>query len=327
MSIEASTILDRLLGGGNLAESEAGEVIQLLTDEALPQAMSAALLIALRQKGETAEEVRGFAKAMRKLATTTRLPSGLAAADVVGTGGDKSGSVNISTGTALLAAGCGVPVVKHGNRSVSSKSGSADVLEALGVPMPKEPDTPYFHPAMKTVAPVRAAMGVRTVFNILGPLTNPAEPPFQLIGAFDLETARLMAEALMGMDIERAFVVYGEPGWDEATPVGPFTLFDVKSGETVEERRDALDYGIPRCAAEQLTGGDAQFNARALEAVLNGEDQGAHRDALLLGAGLVLELTGRASGLGDGIAKARESLDSGAAALVLERLRAFASDA
>jgi anthranilate phosphoribosyltransferase len=322
MSIEASTILDRLLGGGNLAENEAGEVIQLLTDEALPQAMSAALLIALRQKGETAEEVRGFAKAMRKLATTTRLPSGLAAADVVGTGGDKSGSVNISTGTALLAAGCGVPVVKHGN--------------------PKEPDTaiacltqcgftflfaPYFHPAMKTVAPVRAAMGVRTVFNILGPLTNPAEPPFQLIGAFDLETARLMAEALMGMDIERAFVVYGEPGWDEATPVGPFTLFDVKSGETVEERRDALDYGIPRCAAEQLTGGDAQFNARALEAVLNGEDQGAHRDALLLGAGLVLELTGRASGLGDGIAKARESLDSGAAALVLERLRAFASDA
>ena len=342
MSIEASTILDRLLSGGNLAESEAGEVMQLLTDEALPQAMSAALLIALRQKGETAEEVRGFAKAMRKLATTTRLPGGLAAADVVGTGGDKSGSVNISTGTALLAAGCGVPVVKHGNRSVSSKSGSADVLETLGVPMPKEPDTaiacltqcgftflfaPYFHPAMKTVAPVRAAMGVRTVFNILGPLTNPAEPPFQLIGAFDLETARLMAEALMGMDIERAFVVYGEPGWDEATPVGPFTLFDVKSGETVEERRDALDYGIPRCAAEQLTGGDAQFNARALEAVVNGEDQGAHRDALLLGAGLVLELTGRASGLGDGIAKARESLDSGAAALVLERLRAFASDA
>jgi anthranilate phosphoribosyltransferase len=338
MSIDAKNILDRLLDGDNLTESEAGEVMQLLTDEALPQAMSAALLIALRQKGESAEEVRGFAQAMRVLAKTTRLPNGLAAADVVGTGGDKSGSVNISTGTALLAAGCGVPIVKHGNRSVSSKSGSADVLEALGVPLPKEPGTamaclmqcrftflfaPYFHPAMKSIAPVRAAMGVRTVFNILGPLTNPARPPFQLIGAFNLETALLLAEALMGMDIERAFVVHGEPGWDEATPIGPFTLFDVKPGEAIEERRDALDYGIPRCAPDQLTGADAQFNARALEAVLNGEDQGPHRDSLLLGAGLVLELTGQASGLDEGIEKARESLDSGAAALVLERLRAF----
>jgi len=341
MSVDAKTILNRLLDGDNLAESEAGDVMRLLTDETLSQAMSAALLIALRQKGETAEEVRGFAKAMRELARTTQLPSGLAAADIVGTGGDKSGSVNISTGTALLAAGCGVPVVKHGNRSVSSKSGSADVLEILGVPMPKDPGVaiaclrqcgftflfaPYFHPAMKTVAPVRGAMGVRTVFNILGPLINPASPPFQLIGAFDLETARLMAEALMGMDIERAFVVHGEPGWDEATPIGPFTLFDVKPGEVVEERRDALDYGIPRCTPDQLTGGDAQFNARALEAVLNGDDQGAHRDSLLLGAGLVLELTGQASGLDDGIAKARESLDSGAAASVLECLRAFEND-
>lgn len=342
MSIDAKNTLNRLLNGDDLTESEAGEVMHLLTDEALPQAMSAALLIALRQKGETAEEVRGFAKAMRELAKTIQLPGSLAAADVVGTGGDHSGSVNISTGTALLAAGCGVPVVKHGNRSVSSKSGSADVLEVLGVPLPKAADTamaclrqcgfaflfaPYFHPAMKTIAPVRGAMGVRTVFNILGPLTNPAQPPFQLIGAFDLETARLIAEALMGMDVQRAFVVHGEPGWDEATPVGPFTLFDVKPGEAVEEHRDALDYGIPRCTPDQLTGGDAQFNARALEAVLNGEDQGAHRDALVLGAGLVLELTGQARGLDDGIAKARESLASGAAALVLKRLRAFKSDA
>ena len=338
MSIDAKSILNRLLSGADLTESESGEVMHLLTDEALPPAMSAALLIALRQKGETAEEVRGFAKAMRKLAAVTQLPNGLAAADVVGTGGDSSGSVNISTGTALLAAGCGVPVVKHGNRSVSSKSGSADVLEVLGVPFPKEPDTamaclaqcrfaflfaPYFHPAMKMIAPVRAAMGVRTVFNILGPLTNPARPPFQLIGAFDLDMARLMAEALMGMDIKRAFVVHGEPGWDEPTPVGEFTLFDVKPGEAIEERRDPLDYGILKCTPDQLTGGDAQFNARALAAVLNGDDQGPHRDSLLLGAGLVLELTGQAGGLDDGIAKARESLDSGAAALVLERLRAF----
>ena len=342
MSIDAKVILNRLLSGANLTESEAGDVMRLLTDESLPQAMSAALLIALRQKGETADEVRGFAKAMRELAKTTALPDGLVAADVVGTGGDNSGSVNISTGTALLAAGCGVPVVKHGNRSVSSKSGSADVLETLGVPLPKDPESameclkqcqfaflfaPYFHPAMKAIAPVRGAMGVRTVFNILGPLTNPSKPPFQLIGAFDLETARLMAEALMGIDIERAFVLHGEPGWDEPTPVGQFTLFDVRPGEAVEERRDPLDYGIPRCTPDQLAGGDAQFNATALEAVLNGQDQGAHRDVLLLGAGLVLELTGQASDLGDGIARARESLDSGAAALVLERLRTFERDA
>jgi anthranilate phosphoribosyltransferase len=341
MSIDAKTTLNRLLSGGDLTESESGELMHLLTDEALPPAMSAALLIALRQKCETAEEIRGFAKAMQELATPTRLPNGLAAADVVGTGGDNSGSVNISTGTALLAAGCGVPVVKHGNRSVSSKSGSADVLKALGVPLPKDPEAamacltqcrfaflfaPYFHPAMKAIAPVRGAMGVRTVFNILGPLTNPAQPPFQLIGAFDLETARLMAEALMGMNIERAFVVHGEPGWDEPTPVGEFTLFDVKPGEVIEERRDPLDYGIPRCTPDQLTGGDAQFNAQALEAVFDGADQGPHRDSLVMGAGLVLELTGRSNGFDNGIVKAREALDSGTAKSVLEHLRAFTCD-
>lgn len=340
MSIDAKSILNRLLSGANLSESEAGDLMRLLTDEDLPQAMSAALLIALRQKGETADEVRGFAKAMRELSSTTALPDGLAAVDIVGTGGDSSGSVNLSTGTALLVAGCGEPVVKHGNRSVSSKSGSADVVETLGIPLPEDPDSameclkqcqfvflfaPYFHPAMKAIAPVRGVMGVRTVFNILGPLTNPAKPPYQLIGAFDLETARLMAEALMGIDMQRTFVVHGEPGWDEPTPVGPFTLFDVSPGEAIEERRDPLDYGIAKCTPEQLAGGDARFNATALEAVLVGEDQGPHRDALVLGAGLALELTGQASGLEEGISKARDAIDSGAAATVLERLRAFKS--
>ena len=172
---------------------------------------------------------------MRELARRWPLPESLQAVDIVGTGGDGSGSVNISTGTALLTAACGLPVIKHGNRSVSSKSGSADVLEALGIPLPDGPGmrplqcvrdcgftflfAPFFHPAMKAIAPVRGAMGVRTVFNILGPLTNPAKPPFHVIGAFDLPTARLMADTLVGMDIERAFVIHGEPGWDEATPV------------------------------------------------------------------------------------------------------------
>jgi len=340
MTADATAILDRLLNRDNLTENEAGDLMQLLTDEALSQAMSGALLIALRAKSETAEEVRGFAKAMRKLARKTRIPTGIVAADIVGTGGDGSGSLNISTGTALLAAGCGVPIVKHGNRSVSSKSGSADVLEAMGVPFPADPATamkclsecgfaflfaPFFHPAMKAIAPVRGAMGVRTVFNILGPLTNPAAPPFNLIGAFDLSTARLMAETLMGMDMERAFVVHGEPGWDEATPVGCFTLFDVTPGQISESQRDPLDYGIPRCTPDDLVGGGAALNAKALEAVLSGTDTGPNREALVWGAGLVLELTGNVKGLEDGIARAHSVIDSGAAATVLQQLRDFGS--
>jgi len=340
MSIDAKYTLDRLLANEDLAESEAAGLMRLLTDEALSPAMSAALLIALRVKGETADEVRGFATAMRELARPVNLPGELRAVDIVGTGGDGSGSVNISTGTALLTAACGIPVVKHGNRSVSSKSGSADVLEVLGIPLPDGPDTavacvadcgftflfaPFFHPAMKAIAPVRGALGVRTVFNILGPLTNPAKPPFHLIGAFDLPTARLMADALVGMPIERAFVIHGEPGWDEATPCGEFTLFDVQPGEVIEEHRDPLDYGLPRCSPADLAGGDAEFNARALESVLAGEDKGPHCDALLLGAGLALEVSGRAADLIDGIAQARAALEAGAAQDVLSKLRAFAT--
>jgi anthranilate phosphoribosyltransferase len=341
MSIDGKVTLNRLLNREALAASEASELMRLLTDDELPQAMSGALLVALRAKGETAAEVRGFAEAMRGLARQTTIPSGLVTADVVGTGGDGSGSLNISTGTALLAAGCGVSIVKHGNRSVSSKSGSADVLEAMGVPLPDNSVmamrclsecgfaflfAPYFHPAMKAIAPVRAAMGVRTVFNILGPLTNPAKPPFNLIGAFDLPTARLMADALAGMDIERAFVIHGEPGWDEATPVGRFMLFDVQSGRVSETQRDPMDYGIPRCTPDDLVGGDANRNAEALEAVLTGADDGPHRDALVLGAGLVLELTGAVNTLDDGIARARAAIESGATAAVLQKLRKFECD-
>ncbi len=337
--MQAKQILERLLEGSDLAESDAADLMQTLTDEQLPPAMAGALLAALRAKGETAAELRGFAQRMFELARRVELPADLPAADSVGTGGDGSGSFNLSTGTALLAAACGVPMIKHGNRSVSSKSGSADVLEALGLPLAPDADTaltcleqcgfaflfaPFFHPAMKAIAPVRAAMGVRTVFNILGPLANPAAPPFHLIGAFDLQRARLMAEALAGMPIERAFVVHGEPGWDEATPCGPFTLFDVRAGKVSEQRRDPVDHGIARCRPEQLAGGDAQVNASALQAVFEGSDRGAHRDALVLGAGLVLEVTGRAADLDAGVAQATTALDEGRATELLARLREFA---
>ncbi|MEE9136330.1 MAG: anthranilate phosphoribosyltransferase [Gammaproteobacteria bacterium] len=336
MAMDSKDILEALLEGQNLAPDQAASLMKMLADESMMPARAGALLAALRAKGETADEIRGFATAMRELARKPKLPDGIRAADSVGTGGDRSGSFNLSTGSALLAAASGVPMVKHGNRSVSSKSGSSDVLQALGYQLPADPEAavrdlqrfnftflfaPVFHPAMKAIAPVRAALGVRTLFNILGPLSNPAEPPFHLIGAYSIEIAKLMADTLSGMQIERAFVVHGEPGWDEATPVGAFELFIVTPGAVRQERRDPADYGIPRCSATDLAGGDAIENASALEAVLNGDDTGAHRDALLLGAGLVLELTGASADLNAGLKRAADALESTAAAQLLSRLR------
>lgn len=342
MTAVASALLEKLLRREDLPAAAAGELLRQLTDPGLDPAVAGAVLTALRAKGETAEELRGFAEAMRALARSVRLPAGLAAVDVVGTGGDGSGSLNISTGTALLAAACGVPVVKHGNRAVSSRSGSADVLERLGIPLAGDAPAalaclarcnfcflfaPDFHPALRTLASLRRALGVRTIFNVLGPLTNPAAPPFALIGAFDVHTAELMANALAGMPVSRAFVVHGEPGWDEATPFGPFTLFDVQPGRVRREERDPLAAGIPRCTGDALTGGDAVLNAAALEAVLRGKTHGAHRDALLLGAGLVLELTQRAADLSGGIRLATAALDSGAGAHLLDELRSLKASA
>src|SRR3984885_14407970 len=238
-------ILEQLLERRNLSEAEAAALLRQLTAPDLAPAMAGALLAALRAKGVTADEVRGFAGAMRALALKPALPEGIDAIDIVGTGGDASGSLNLSTGAALLTAACGLPVVKHGNRAISSRSGSADLIEALGFALPLDERqaqqcfaatgftflfAPYYHPAAQAVAPVRAALGIRTVFNLLGPLTNPAAPRFRLIGAYDAAAAELIAGTLAGMDIERAWVVHGAAGWDEATPIGPFLAFDVTRG-------------------------------------------------------------------------------------------------
>jgi anthranilate phosphoribosyltransferase len=282
-----------------------------------------------------ADEVRGFARAMRRLARRPDIPADLRAIDVVGTGGDASGSLNISTGTALLTAACGVPVIKHGNRSVSSRCGSADVLEALGLAVPLDAAAaaacleatrftflfaPYYHPATRAIAPVRAALGVRTVFNILGPLVNPAQPPLHLVGAYSLEVARLIAETFQGLPIERTFVVHGAEGWDEPTPIGPFTLFDVRPGSVTVSVRSPGDYGLASCRGADLAGGDAAHNARALRAVLGGEDRGAHRDCLLLGTALALEVAGEVCEPREGVARAGEAIDSGAARALLATL-------
>ena len=173
------------------------------------------------------------------------------------------------------------------------------------------------------MAPVRAALGVRTVFNLLGPLVNPAAPPFQLTGAYSAPAAKLMADALAGLPIRRAFVVHGEPGWDEPTPVGPFLLYDVRPGQVTCTTRSAADFGLPSCVAEDLRGGDAAFNAAALRAVFAGTDRGAHRDALLMSAALALELTGAVDNPLEGVSRAQAAIDSGAASAVLGRLAEF----
>jgi anthranilate phosphoribosyltransferase len=334
----ARELLEKLLQGSPLSELESEALLTDLTDPAGHQAVAGAILAALRVKGVNADEVRGFARGMRRLARRPQLPAGLKAIDIVGTGGDASGSLNISTGTALLTAACGVPVVKHGNRSVSSRSGSADVLEAMGLKIPLDEKeaaeclaasnftflfAPHYHPAMKSVAPVRSALGVRTIFNILGPLTNPATPPFHLIGAFSLDIARLIADTLAGMEIERTFVVHGSQGWDEPTPAGPFTVFDVRPRKVEMQVRVPADYGLRACEAAALVGGDARHNAQALQAVLSGDDHGPHRDCLLLGTALALEVAGKAASPREGVEIAADAIDSGKGRNVLRALAAF----
>jgi anthranilate phosphoribosyltransferase len=333
------TALEQLLGRRNLSEAQAAALLRQLTAPDLAPAMAGALLAALRAKGVTADEVRGFAGAMRALARKPALPEGVDAIDIVGTGGDGSGSFNLSTGAALLAAACGLPVVKHGNRSISSRSGSADLIEAIGFTLPLDENraaecfvatgftflfAPYFHPAMKALAPIRSSLGIRTVFNLLGPLTNPAAPRYLLVGAYDAPTAELMAGTLAGMRIERGWVVHGASGWDEATAIGSFVAFDVAGSQVTRREINPEEFGIARCSPRDLAGGDAKTNLKALIDVFEGRDFGPHLDTLVLQCGLALMIAGRAQSIGGGIALARAVVDSGKALAWLQRLRAFA---
>ena len=335
MNKDPNQILTTLMKSEDIGEQNAFDLMQLLATGAIDPAVAGAILTSLRIKGESAEEVRGFAKAMRELATTIDLEENDTTIDIVGTGGDGSNSFNLSTGTALLTAATGVKVVKHGNRSVSSKSGSADLLEALNIKLADNPESvkeilrqcgfvflfaPFFHPAMKHIAPIRQALGIRTVFNILGPLTNPAQPKYYLLGAFSSSMAKLMAEALSGMSVKRAFVVHGANGWDEPTPATEFELFDVKPNHIEHTTRDPKDFGIVRCSEDDLKGGDAKQNAEALMRVFNKEDQGPHRDSLLLGTGLALEVSGIASNLKEGIEQASLAIDEGKASDMIQLL-------
>jgi anthranilate phosphoribosyltransferase len=330
-------IVGRLLSGEVLSDQEATELVAYLTSDELDHVVAAAALAALRTRGETASEVRVFAERLQDLAVHPEIGDTSSTVDVVGTGGDSSGSHNLSTGAALLAAAAGAEVVKHGNRSVSSQSGSYDVLVSLGLDLPWDAVragavfaetgftflfAPAFHPAMKSVAPVRQALGARTIFNLVGPLANPARTPYLVVGAFSTEAARMMADTLSGMDIKRAFVVHGEPGWDEPTPVGSYLLFDVTPGNVTENTEDPADFGLARCAPEDLVGGGPDENAEAIRRVFAGEP-GPHRDALVLGASLALRVTGLQAA--ESLQKATETLDNGAASALLAKLAAVSS--
>ena len=340
MSSQAVAWLTKVLAGTHLTEEESESMLHAMGAGELAAPLAGGLLAALRAKGEVAAEIRGAARAMRDLAVRPDIPAGGAYVDIVGTGGDGSGSLNLSTGSALLAAACGAQVVKHGNRSISSRSGSADALMALGLPVPLVDqhigaclrDTgftflfaPNHHPAMRHIGPVRAAMGVRTLFNILGPLTNPARPPFNVIGVFSEPMAELMAETLSGMEATRSIVVHGACGWDEPTPVGPFVCYEVRPGSVVREVRDPADYGLSRCMEDALKGGEPEENAARLRDALCGGDTQAHRDALVLGAALALEVTGAAPDAASAVQRARTVIEDGGGRAFVERLLAFAA--
>lgn len=323
-------LTEQLLDRVHLTEGQSGDLLRALVNPEVAREQKAAALVALRAKGETAEEIRGIVLAMRAMAVPMVTPDGVIL-DTCGTGGDGQGSLNVSTGAALVAAAAGVKVAKHGNRSVSSRSGSADVLEALGVATPKTAAqaerrlardgfvflfAPLFHPAMAELAPVRRSMGIRTVMNLVGPLTNPAQPSRQLVGAADLRIARLLAAALSGLGVHRATVVTGY-GFDEATPIGPFTHLAVTPGQVIETTVDPADYGFARCRAEDLSGGAPHDNARVLKTLLTGTP-GPGRDAIVLNAALALELCDFSRA--DALAAAHEAIDAGRVSTLLSAL-------
>jgi anthranilate phosphoribosyltransferase len=329
--------LARLLDGYSLSRVQAREVMgAIMTGEATP-AQIGGLLVALRIKGETPDEIAGFAEAIRGHVLPVR-PLRDDLVDTAGTGGDGCGTINISTAAALLAAAAGAGVAKHGNRAVSSSSGSADVLEALGFSLDGSPEriarsidelgfgflfAPAHHPGFRHAAPVRTELATRTVFNVLGPLTNPAGARAQIVGVYAPALVHTIAEVLVRLGARRAFVVHGAFGVDELSPAGPNSVCEVVEGEVRRREIDPLELGVPRCAPEDLQGGTPEDNARVIRSVFSGEERGAKRDAILLNAAGAIAAAGHAIDLRDGLQVAREALDSGAAAARLEALAAF----
>jgi anthranilate phosphoribosyltransferase len=334
--VNVQQALARLLDGHDLSRDEARAVMnEVMEGEATP-AQIGGFLVALRLKGETADEIAGCAEAMRAHVLAVR-PSRDDLVDTAGTGGDGARTINISTAAALVAAAAGAGVAKHGNRAVSSASGSADVLEALGFRLELPPArieqsidelgfgflfAPTHHPAMRHAAPVRRELAARTVFNVLGPLTNPAGARAQVVGVYAPALVRTIAEVLVQLGARRAFVVHGAGGIDELSPAGPNLVCEVVDGGVHEREIDPLELGVPRCDPDELRGGTPDENAAAVHAVFNGEN-GGRRSAVLLNAAGAIAAAGHARELREGLGLAKDALDSGAAATRLEELIRF----
>ncbi len=329
--------IDSVASGTHLTADHASAVLDEIMEGRASEVQAAAFLVALRAKGETVSELTGLARTMRRLASSVDTPLE-SLVDTAGTGGGPS-TFNISTAAALVAAGAGCPVAKHGNRSNTSRSGSADILEALGVPIELEPAdvarsieeigfgfmfAPRHHAAMKHVVPVRKELAVRTIFNFLGPLTNPAGATRQLLGVSDRTYQETIAEALLALGCERALVVSAEDGLDELSISGPTRVVEVADGATTEWFVAPADVGLVETPLEEIAGGSPEDNATVVEAVLDG-DEGPARDVVVLNAGAAILAGGSATDLGDGMDRAREAIDRGAAKGVLDKLRQLAS--
>jgi anthranilate phosphoribosyltransferase len=334
---DLKSIIGKVATGATLSREEAAAAFDsMMSGEATPSQMGA-LVMALRVRGETVEEITGAVSVMR--AKMLRVDAPANAVDIVGTGGDGSGSVNVSTCASFIVAGAGIPVAKHGNRALSSRSGAADVLAALGVKIDLKPDevgrcvneagigfmfAPTHHPAMKNVGPTRVELATRTIFNLLGPLSNPAGVKRQMVGVFSRQWVEPLAQVLKNLGSEAAWVVHGSDGLDEITLTGPTFVAALENGtiRTFEVSPDEAD--LPRCGNEGLKGGDAAANATALMSVLDGMPS-PYRDVALLNAAAAFIVAGRAKTLKEGVAIGRESLDSGAAAERLKQLIAVSN--
>ena len=324
--------LKKIAAGQDLTYDEAYASMDEIFSGQVPGETTAGYLTALHMKGETLDEITASANGMRDHAES--LPhDGIDVLEIVGTGGDCANSFNISTTSGIVAAAAGVPIAKHGNRSVSSKSGAADVLEALGVNISISPEkmgkvlaecnmsfmfAQVYHKAMKYAGPVRKALGIPTVFNILGPLTNPAKAQMQIMGVYKEELVDQMAPVLVGLGVKRGLVVYGQDCLDEISMSAPTTVAEIKDGEITKYEIKPENFGFERCSKEDLVGGDPEENAQITRDILSGKIKGAKRNAVVLNAAACIYIAGKADSIADGIKVVEDVIDSGKAAETLD---------
>ncbi|OGF61383.1 MAG: anthranilate phosphoribosyltransferase [Candidatus Fischerbacteria bacterium RBG_13_37_8] len=328
-----SSFIEKLIRYENLTEFEAYQLISMIMDGQLSNPQIAGILTALLMKGETPDEICGFSRGMKERAIKVKR-NGEKIIDVCGTGADNSNSYNISTLTAFVLAGAGLKVVKHGNRSISSKCGSADIIRALGIAIELNPEqvikslhetnfaflfAPTFHPAMKMVAPVRKELAIKTIFNILGPLTNPADPDYQLVGVYDESKARKIAAFFLKQN-KRAFIIHSKNGWDEATPVCPFILIEVTGEEIIEEVIEPQRIGFKKYRESDLQGATMEENCCAALEALSGKE-GPLKDTIILNAALAFLLVRKATDIIEAVAIARSTIEQGNAITVINKLR------